>query len=333
MRERVGLSLTEAAALHHTDRTTVSNIESGRFGVSTDRVRVWAANYRVRDAAVRRCAGRDGQGTSQWCCELVGRVPGQRSPRLFWISRNWSTTRSRSGRLRSCTCPGCSSYEDYAGRLRASGSATGVRDFERKLAFRIQRAVCWTGRPPTCTFLIHECALRMLFGGGQVMQRQIDHLLKQSERENVGDPRVTVREGGFARRRAQRSMRAAWFRSWTLSRPIHLPGCRSCMRRLISRTIERCWTVCEERALSPRASLDFIRQVAQQIYESWGTGGTSLAQVVVLGGYPRQLHRGRRRGAAVPFIVKRDDPRRETSRTATAGARVRSWRRIKAGGA
>ena len=45
MREHVGLSLTEAAALHRVDKTAISNTESARFGVSADRVRVWAANY------------------------------------------------------------------------------------------------------------------------------------------------------------------------------------------------------------------------------------------------------------------------------------------------
>lgn len=34
MREHVGLSLTEATRIHRTHRPTVSNTESGRFGVS-----------------------------------------------------------------------------------------------------------------------------------------------------------------------------------------------------------------------------------------------------------------------------------------------------------
>ncbi|MZE78065.1 helix-turn-helix domain-containing protein [Streptomyces xinghaiensis] len=50
MRERAGLTINEAAVMHRTDRTTVSNVESGRFGVSADRVRVWAANYSCHEA-------------------------------------------------------------------------------------------------------------------------------------------------------------------------------------------------------------------------------------------------------------------------------------------
>jgi transcriptional regulator with XRE-family HTH domain len=50
MREHAGLSINDAAVLHDTDRTTVSNTESARSGVRSDRVRVWAANYSCPDA-------------------------------------------------------------------------------------------------------------------------------------------------------------------------------------------------------------------------------------------------------------------------------------------
>ncbi|CAM5730190.1 Transcriptional regulator OS=Streptomyces microflavus OX=1919 GN=Smic_42980 PE=4 SV=1 [Streptomyces microflavus] len=51
MRQNAGLALAEAAALLGTDRTTISNTESGRFGVSGDRVRTWAAGYACADEA------------------------------------------------------------------------------------------------------------------------------------------------------------------------------------------------------------------------------------------------------------------------------------------
>ncbi|WP_306457922.1 helix-turn-helix domain-containing protein [Streptomyces sp. SA15] len=41
MREHIGMTINEAATLHRTDRTTVSNTESARSGVSSDRVRVF----------------------------------------------------------------------------------------------------------------------------------------------------------------------------------------------------------------------------------------------------------------------------------------------------
>ena len=50
MREHIGMTINEAATLHRTDRTTVSNTESARSGVSGDRVRVWAADCLCPDA-------------------------------------------------------------------------------------------------------------------------------------------------------------------------------------------------------------------------------------------------------------------------------------------
>jgi hypothetical protein len=74
MREQVGMTINEAATLHCTDRTTVSNTESARSGVSSDRVRVWAATTAAwkRRTSTRLCGGRhsrtkpvrrEGQGT------------------------------------------------------------------------------------------------------------------------------------------------------------------------------------------------------------------------------------------------------------------------------
>lgn len=51
MRQHAGLALAEAAALLSTDRTAISNTESGRFGVSGERVRAWAGGYACPDEA------------------------------------------------------------------------------------------------------------------------------------------------------------------------------------------------------------------------------------------------------------------------------------------
>ncbi|WP_217146255.1 helix-turn-helix transcriptional regulator, partial [Streptomyces sp. AC627_RSS907] len=66
MRERAGLSISDAAQLLSTDRTTVSNIESGRFGVSADRVRAWSTHHACPDPkyvdALARMAEERGKG-------------------------------------------------------------------------------------------------------------------------------------------------------------------------------------------------------------------------------------------------------------------------------
>ncbi|MGO4747393.1 helix-turn-helix domain-containing protein, partial [Streptomyces sp. 2MCAF27] len=52
LRERAGLSSTEAGRLLGTNQTTISNIEASRFGVSADRLRALARNYRCADEAL-----------------------------------------------------------------------------------------------------------------------------------------------------------------------------------------------------------------------------------------------------------------------------------------
>ncbi|GAA0924550.1 helix-turn-helix domain-containing protein [Streptomyces thermoalcalitolerans] len=47
MREHIGMSINEAAALHRTDRTTVSNTESARSGVSFPHAETCLANHRT----------------------------------------------------------------------------------------------------------------------------------------------------------------------------------------------------------------------------------------------------------------------------------------------
>jgi hypothetical protein len=50
---------------------------------------------------------------------------------------------------------------------------------------------------PQCTFLIHEAALRLDFGGSAVMRSQLKHILESSERENVTVRVLPFSVGGF----------------------------------------------------------------------------------------------------------------------------------------
>lgn len=198
MRERVGLSLTEAAALHHTDRTTVSNTETGRFGVSADRVRVWAANYSCHE--------------SEYVEALVGIARERRSAVANW----WEAYRDQlvapaldlaelehhAVAIRAVQIthmPGLLQHEDYSRAVfREEVPPLASDDFERRLEFRLRRrAVLDRPNAPRCTFIIHEAALHMRFGGQNVVRSQLDHLLEQSERENVTVRILPFSVGGF----------------------------------------------------------------------------------------------------------------------------------------
>ncbi|MDG4531871.1 helix-turn-helix transcriptional regulator [Streptomyces sp. AV19] len=198
MRERAGLSLTEAAAVHGTDRTTVSNIESGRFGVSPDRVRVWAANYSCRDG--------------QYVDALAAMAKERRFPAVRWwdefrdriatVALDLAELEHHAVAIRSAQIthmPGLLQHEDYARAVfKEAVPPLAPDDFERKLAFRLTRStVLDRTQPPLCMFIIHEAALHMRFGGRQVVRTQIDHLLKQSERENVIIRVLPFEAGGY----------------------------------------------------------------------------------------------------------------------------------------
>ncbi|MGW7518771.1 Scr1 family TA system antitoxin-like transcriptional regulator [Streptomyces sp. NPDC054796] len=195
MREHVGLTINEAAAIHRTDRTTVSNTESARSGVSSDRVRVWAANYSCPDTdyidALAEMARERG---THWWDEYRG-VMAAGALDLAEMEHHASALRS----VQLTHMPGLLQHEDYARAVfreavpAPSDSALGVR-----LAYRMRRAEVLTGEAaPTAVFLIHEAALRMQFGGRTVARTQLDHLLEQSERENVTVRVMPFAMGGF----------------------------------------------------------------------------------------------------------------------------------------
>jgi hypothetical protein len=51
--------------------------------------------------------------------------------------------------------------------------------------------------PPDLDVIVHEAALRMEFGGSAVARRQLEHLLRMSEREAVTVRVIPFKAGGF----------------------------------------------------------------------------------------------------------------------------------------
>lgn len=266
MRECVGLSLTEAAALHGTDRTTVSNIEAGRFGVSADRVRVWAANYSCPDAA------------------YIGALSVMARERRASSANWWDSYRDKLAvtaldlaemehhalALRGAQIthlPGLLQHEDYA-RAVFQEVVPPLTDeaLESRVAFRMRRCGV-LDRPgaPACTFLIHEAALRMRLGEERMIKSQLDHLLNQSDRENVTIRVMPFAAGGFPSAGSstlyvcgpvpqldtvQLDIPTG---SAFLSAETHLANYRLVLDRM------------EQRCLGPDRSRDFIREVMQDL--------------------------------------------------------------------
>ncbi|CAL9580955.1 helix-turn-helix domain-containing protein [Streptomyces sp. enrichment culture] len=147
LREAAGMSAPRAAELLGTDRTTISNVESGRFGISEPRLRRLASIYECDNASlVDALAAMTGGRTRGWWDEYRGKIP----PDFLDVSElehHASSLRT----LQMAHIPGLFQTEEHARAL----------------------------------FEIHEAALRFQIGGRQTAKAQLNWLLAESERPNV----------------------------------------------------------------------------------------------------------------------------------------------------
>ncbi|MGW6238142.1 helix-turn-helix domain-containing protein [Streptomyces sp. NPDC055094] len=263
IREHTGMTIAQAAALLGADRTTISNTESGRFGVSPERVRAWAGHYECPDAAyVDALASMAAERINGWwedyrgdlssgaldLAELEHHAAGIRAVQIMYI-------------------PGLLQTEDYARAVFTEAvpppNAAYVR---RLLSHRLKRRdVLDRADPPTCTFLIHETALRMVFGGSKVARGQLAYLLKESDRDNVTIRAIPFSAGGFPETGSSTQYvygsvpQLDTVQTDTATGPAFLDAETRLVnyRAVLDRT--------EERSLDPESSRDFISEIAQQV--------------------------------------------------------------------
>jgi hypothetical protein len=263
MREHIGMTINEAATLHRTDRTTVSNTESARSGVSSDRVRVWAANYRCPDARyVDALAEMARERGPNWWDEYRDLLP---AGLLDIAEMEHHASALRWAQIMHM--PGMLQLPDYMrGVFGEAVPAMDSADLERHVEFRVKRAESLDrADPPPCEFLVHEAALRMRFGGRKVLRRQIEHLLEQSDRPNITIRVVPFSAGGFANAGSSTLYACGPVPQLDtvqidvptgvsfLHAETYLVNYRAVLDRM------------GERAIGPESSLDFIRRVAQEI--------------------------------------------------------------------
>lgn len=263
MREHIGMTINEAATLHRTDRTTVSNTESARSGVSSDRVRVWAANYRCPDVRyIDALVDMARERGANWWDEYRGLLPAgllDIAEMEHHASMMWSA--------QIMHVPGTLQLPDYMRGIFAEAVPTmNPADLERHIEFRIRRsALLDRDGPPPCEFLVHESALRMRFGDRGVLRRQLEYLLEQAERPSVTLRVVPFEAGGFANAGSSTLYACGPVPALDmvqidvptgvtfLHAETYLVNYRAVLGRM------------RERALEPEASLGFIQQVAKGI--------------------------------------------------------------------
>ncbi|WP_329027729.1 helix-turn-helix domain-containing protein [Streptomyces sp. NBC_01423] len=263
LRERTGLSLNAAAAVLGTDRTTVSNSEAGRSGVSPQRVRSWAACYECPDAAyVDALAAMAAERVSGWWEHYRGEL-ADGALDLAELEHHATAIRS----VQIMYMPGLLQNEEYARAVFAE--AVPPPNPERLrclLSHRLRRRDVLDGvGAPTCTFLIHEAALRMTYGGIDVALGQLRHLLEESERDNVAVRVIPFAAGGFPEVGSSTQYvhgpvpQLDTVQTDTATGPafidaeVRLVNYRAALDRV------------ERLSLDPEKSRDFIREVAQSV--------------------------------------------------------------------
>ncbi|MEV0279437.1 helix-turn-helix transcriptional regulator [Streptomyces sp. NPDC050610] len=186
MRERAGLSGSQVGAFLGGERAQVSHLESGRYGVSAERVRRLAAHYSATDKrlvdALADMAEERGKG---WWEEYRGVL----SPGFMDVAElEHHATHMRV--IQMLYIPGILQTESYARQLMQSGiSELPVAELNTRVEHRLRRrAIFDRPQPPKFDVLIHEAALRMRYCTPDVMRAQLDFLLDAAQW-----PSVTVR--------------------------------------------------------------------------------------------------------------------------------------------
>ncbi|MFI6039806.1 helix-turn-helix domain-containing protein [Streptomyces sp. NPDC051315] len=183
LRERAGLSSTQAAQLLGVKQNQVSNMEAGRHGVSPDRLRSIACAYDCSDKAlIEALAAMTPDRKRGWWEEYREILP---AALLDMAEVEHHATGFRTAV--TVHIPGLFQTTDYAREIfRQDVPEMSPPDIEHRVSFRIKRqAVLYQDSPTPHQAIIHEAALRMKFGGSSVTRAQLQHLLGMSEREHI----------------------------------------------------------------------------------------------------------------------------------------------------
>lgn len=183
LRERAGLTSTEAGKLLGVKQNQVSNMESGRLGMSSARVRALACHYDCSDKAlVEALVGMTGERTRGWWEEYREILPAGLLD-LAEIEHHATLLRTAV----TVHIPGLFQTTDYAREIfRQDVPELSPPDIEHRISYRIKRqAVLFRDAPTPNQVIVHEAALRMQFGGPIVTRDQLNHLVDMSERKHI----------------------------------------------------------------------------------------------------------------------------------------------------
>lgn len=183
LRERAGMTTTQAADVLGTSPGQLSNIEVARFGVSPARVRAMARTYSCTETAlIEALVSMVTERARGWWEEYRDILP----PKLLDLPEieHYGTHLHAA---HSVHIPGLLQTVDHAREIaRQAVPEFTPPEIEHRVSFRVKRqTVLFRDGAIPYRAVIHEAALRMQFGGRDVTRAQLDHLLVLSERDNV----------------------------------------------------------------------------------------------------------------------------------------------------
>ncbi|MGW3571497.1 helix-turn-helix domain-containing protein [Streptomyces sp. NPDC000941] len=195
LRERSGRSTVEAAAMLGLDRAKVSSIETGRVGLSGERVRTIARRYGCADQQlIDALVAMTGDRTRHWWEEYRGVLP---NGFLDLAEFEYHSVTLRTAQ--TATLPGLLQTVDHARALfQETVPPIPPHEVEHRVSHRVKRqAVLHRDDPLEYTAIIHEAALRMQFGGKATTRAQLDHILEMSWRDNITVLAMPFAAGAF----------------------------------------------------------------------------------------------------------------------------------------
>ena len=183
LRERAGLNAREAAQASGIAESKISMTEAGRVGVSAERVRHLADQYACDDTGlVEALVGMATERGRGWWEKYRDLLP----PGFLDLAE----LEQRAAYLKSfenVRIPGLLQTEEQVRATYALPVSTlGEEQVETRVAFRLRRQEVL--EEADYEVVVHEAALRVRLADRKVAQRQLLHILEQSER-----PQVTVR--------------------------------------------------------------------------------------------------------------------------------------------
>ncbi|WP_156727518.1 helix-turn-helix domain-containing protein [Streptomyces apocyni] len=183
MRERAGMTATDAARALSSSSGQLSNVESARFGVSPDRIRAMARVYSCPDQSLTDALVEMAADKTRGWWETYREVLPSGLLDLAELEHHATAVRTAY----TSHIPGLLQTTDHAREIfRHVIPAPTPPEVEHRVSHRIKRQdVIYRDEPTPYRTVIHEAALHMRVGGRDVARAQLQHLLNMSERRHI----------------------------------------------------------------------------------------------------------------------------------------------------